>query len=76
MLPQDPDKAAILSSMTVYMNTAHGKKVVALPFESHYTTQILARLGFFWNASNERYVNDFINVLKGFRFFDSDNLTR
>jgi len=73
---KDPDKAAILSSMTAYMNTAHGKKVVALPFESHYTTQILARLGFFWNASNERYVNDFINVLKGFRFFDSDNLTR
>ena len=73
---KDPDKAAILSSMTAYMNTAHGKKVIALPFESHYTTQILARLGFFWNASNERYVNDFINVLKGFRFFDSDNLTR
>ena len=73
---KDPDKAAILSSMTAYMNTAHGRKVMALPFESHYTTQILARLGFFWNASNERYVNDFINVLKGFRFFDSDNLTR
>ncbi|MEE3493126.1 amino acid adenylation domain-containing protein [Ruminococcus sp.] len=73
---KDPDKAAILSSMTAYMNTAHGKKVVALPFESHYTTQILARMGFFWNASNERYVNDFINVLMGFRFFDSDNLTR
>ena len=33
-------------------------------------------MGFFWNASNERYVNDFINVLMGFRFFDSDNLTR
>lgn len=73
---KDPDKAAILSSMTAYMNTAHGKKVVALPFASHYTTQVLARLGFFWNASNERYVNDFINVLMGFRFFDSDNLTR
>ena len=73
---KDPDKAAILSSMTAYMNTAHGKKVVALPFESHYTTQVLARMGFFWNASNERYVNDFINVLMGFRFFDSDNLTR
>ena len=73
---KDPDKAAILSSMTAYMNTAHGKKVTALPFESHYTTQILARMGFFWNASNERYVNDFINVLMGFRFFDSDNLTR
>ena len=73
---KDPDKAAILSSMTAYMNTAHGKKVVALPFESHYTTQILARMGFFWNVSSERYVNDFINVLMGFRFFDSDNLTR
>lgn len=73
---KDPDKAAILSSMTAYMNTAHGKKVTALPFESHYTTQILARMGFFWNASNERYVNDFINVLIGFRFFDSENLTR
>ncbi len=73
---KDPDKAAILSSMTAYMNTAHGKKVVALPFESHYTTQVLARTGFFWNVSSDRYVNDFINVLKGFRFFDSDNLTR
>ena len=73
---KNPDKAAILSSMTAYMNLAHGKKVVTLPFECHYTTQILARMGFFWNASNERYVNGFINVLKGFRFFDSDNLIR
>ena len=73
---KDPDKAAILSSMTAYMNTAHGKKVVSLPFSSHYTTQILARTGFFWNASTEKYVNDFINVLKGFRFFNKDNLNR
>ena len=73
---KDPDKAAILSSMTAYMNTAHGKKVIALPFDSHYTTQLLARLDFFWNASNVRYVDDFINVLKGFRFFEKDNLNR
>ena len=73
---QDPDKAAILSSMTAYMNTGHGKKVTALPFESHYTTQILARMGFFWNASNEKYVDDFINVLQGFRFFEKDNMNR
>ena len=39
--------------MTAYMNTAHGKKIVALPCSAHYTTQILARMGFFWNASNE-----------------------
>ncbi len=73
---KDPDKAAILSSMTAYMNTAHGKKIVALPCRAHYTTQILARMGFFWNASNERYVNDFINVLRGFLFFRKDNLKR
>ena len=73
---KDPDKAAILSSMTAYMNTAHGKKIVALPCNAHYTTQILARMGFFWNASNERYVNDFINVLRGFLFFRKDNLKR
>ena len=73
---KDPDKAAILSSMTAYMNTGHGKKVVSLPFDSHYTTQILARTGFFWNSSNEKYVMHFINALKGFRFFDKDNLNR
>ena len=73
---KDPDKAAILSSMTAYMNTAHGKKIVALPCSSHFTTQILARMGFFWNASNEKYVNDFINVLRGFLFFRKDNLKR
>ncbi len=73
---KDPDKAAILSSMTAYMNTAHGKRIVALPCSAHFTTQILARMGFFWNASNERYVNDFINVLRGFLFFRRDNLKR
>ena len=62
--------------MTAYMNTAHGKKITALPFVSHYTTQILARMGFFWNASNEKYVSGFINALKGFRFFNKGNLTR
>ncbi|MBQ6381886.1 MAG: amino acid adenylation domain-containing protein [Clostridia bacterium] len=73
---EDPEKAAILSSMTAYMNMAHGKQVITLPCESHYTTQILARMGFFWNASNEKYVDDFIGVLQGFRFFAKDNLNR
>ena len=73
---KNPEKAAILSSMTAYMNMAHGKKVITLPCDAHYTTQILARMNFFWNASNERYVDDFINVLRGFRFFEKDNLNR
>ena len=73
---KDPEKAAILSSMTAYMNIGHGRDVAVLPAESHYTTQILARMGFFWNASNEKYVDDFISMLQGFRFFASDNLNR
>ena len=73
---KNPEKAAILSSMTAYMNMAHGKKVITLPCDAHYTTQILARMEFFWNASNDRYVDDFINVLRGFRFFEKDNLNR
>lgn len=73
---QDPEKAAILSSMTAYMNTSHGKKVSALPCSAHYTTQILARMGSFWDQSNERYIDDFINALRGFMFFSKDNLKR
>ena len=73
---KEPEKAAILSSMTAYMNIGHGRDVAVLPAESHYTTQILARMGFFWNASNEKYVDDFISMLQGFRFFASDKLNR
>ncbi len=73
---QDPDKAAILSSMTAYMGHSKEKPVITVPFSSHYTTQILARLGFFWHSSNEQYVNHFINALRGFVFFDTDNLNR
>ena len=73
---KDPEKAAILQSMVAYMAPSQGRQVMNIPFTAHYTTQVLARLGFFWNASNERYVDDFINVLGGFSFFDSDNLGR
>ena len=73
---KDPEKAAILQSMVAYMAPSQGRQVMNIPFTAHYTTQVLARLGFFWNASNERYGGDFINVLGGFSFFDSDNLGR
>ncbi|MGX8703550.1 MAG: AMP-binding protein, partial [bacterium] len=73
---RDPEKAAILASMTAYMGLSHGKAMVHVPVSSHYTTQILARLGFFWNASQDRYVDAFINVLSGFDFFDKENLMR
>ena len=72
----DPEKAAVLQSMIAYMDTSGGRQIVTLPFAAHYTTQILARLGFFWNASSERYVDGFIDMLGGFSFFDKDNLSR
>ena len=73
---RDPEKAAILSSMTAYMGLSHGKAMVNVPVSSNYTTQILARLGFFWNASQDSYVDAFIDVLSGFDFFDKENLMR
>lgn len=73
---KDPDKAAILQSMIAYMGHSHGSKTVEIPFVAHYTTQILARMGFFWNQSNEKYIDDFINVLRDFTFFSKDNLSR
>ncbi|MBR6046080.1 MAG: amino acid adenylation domain-containing protein [Ruminococcus sp.] len=73
---KDPDKAAVLQSMVAYMSPVQGKQVVQIPFAAHYTTQILARLGFFWNASSDKYVDDFISTLGGFSFFDKDNLGR
>ncbi|MCQ2407244.1 MAG: amino acid adenylation domain-containing protein [Oscillospiraceae bacterium] len=73
---KDPDKAAILQSLIAYMGHSNGSKTVEIPFVAHYTTQILARMGFFWNPSNEKYIDDFINVLRGFTFFSKDNLSR
>lgn len=69
-----PDPVPV--SLGEFAEPANAGRVVQLPFTAHYTTQLLARLGFFWNASNERYVDDFISVLGGFSFFDSDNLSR
>lgn len=73
---QDPKKAAILSSMLAYKNLAHGKKLVPIGVSSDYTTQALAKMGFFWEPVSEKYIYDFVNALAGLGFFDKSNLTR
>ena len=73
---KDPNKAAILQSLIAYTGHAHGSHAVPLPFTTHYTTQVLARMGFFWNPGNERYIDGFINVLRDFTFFSQNNLER
>lgn len=73
---KDPQKAAILSSMLAYKNMAHGKKLVPIRPVNNYTTQALAKMGFFWKPSSERYILDFISALSSLEFFDSTNLSR
>ncbi len=73
---KDPQKAAILSSMLAYKNMAHGKKLLPIRAVNDYTTQALARMGFFWKPINERYMLDFIAALSSLGFFDSSNLSR
>ena len=71
---QDPEKAAILSSILAYKDMAAG----AVPVEekSEYTNQILARLGFFWNTPDESYMRKFVEDMAGLAFFDENNLYR
>ena len=71
---QDPEKAAILSSILAYKDMAAG----AVPVEekSEYTNQILARLGFFWNTPDEAYMRKFVEDMAGLAFFDENNLYR
>ena len=73
---KDPKKANILAAMLAYRNMAGDSSLVPTPVTSDYTTQVLIRSGFFWNASNEVYVKAFINALKELSFFEQDNLVR
>ena len=71
---KDPRKAAVLSSILAYKDIAKG----AVPVEETcgYTSQVLARTGFFWNPPDKEYIRKFIGVLAGLGFFDEDNLQR
>ena len=73
---QEPEKAAILSSMLAYKRLANVGKVVAIPEVSEYTAQVLLRQGFLWNCSGDAYIKGFIKALTGFGFFDPEMLIR
>lgn len=73
---KNPQKAAILSSMLAYKNMAHGKRFERIRSMNNYTTQALAKMGFFWKQSSERYMLDFIASLSSLDFFDRANLSR
>ena len=73
---KDPKKAAILQSMLAYINVNGGTSVIPVQASCEYTTQVLARMGFFWNETGEAYVQRFIEAMAGLGFFDETNLNR
>ncbi|MBO4375354.1 MAG: amino acid adenylation domain-containing protein [Lachnospiraceae bacterium] len=70
---KDPRKAAILSSFLAY-----NRKIptVPVPVECEFTSQVLSRLGFFWNMPDREYIRRFINGISELGFFDEENLIR
>lgn len=73
---KDPKKAAILQSMLAYTNLGGGTSAFPVQVDCEYTTQVLARMGFFWSETGEEYVQRFIEALLGLGFFDETNLNR
>ena len=73
---KDPEKAAIFSSLLAYRNMAHGRKLRPIRPVNNYTTQALAKMGFFWKLSSEKYLLSFISALASLNFFDNTNLDR
>ena len=70
---QDPQKAAILSSLLAYNRKM---PTVPVPVECEYTNQVLSRLGFFWNMPDREYIRKFIEGISELGFFDEENLVR
>ena len=67
---QDAEKAKRLSSLLAYQDMAHGQKVIEIPSENQYTTQVLYRLGFRWSTTSWDYVERMLSAISGFGFFE------
>jgi hypothetical protein len=72
---KDPKKAAIFSSILAYKGMVEAEAVEVEP-DCEYTSQILARTGFFWNETDTEYIRKYILGMAGLKFFDEDNLFR
>lgn len=73
---KDPKKAAILQSVLAYTSLNGGASAAPVHISCEYTTQVLARMGFFWGETGEKYIQNFIDALAGLGFFDKTNLNR
>jgi Putative dehydrogenase domain of multifunctional non-ribosomal peptide synthetases and related enzymes len=73
---QDPEKVKILQSLLAYQNVRIAKAARLVEASCEYTTQVLAREGFFWNMTDGDYIERFIKSLETLDFFDEDSLVR
>ncbi|MCR4589918.1 MAG: amino acid adenylation domain-containing protein [Lachnospiraceae bacterium] len=72
----DPSKAKILQSISAYRSLHNRNGMREVSVDSEFTTQVLAREGFFWPVLGMGYLDNFINGLIGLGFFDEDYLNR
>jgi len=73
---QDPEKVQVLQSLLAYQNVRLAKAAMLVDASCDYTTQVLAREGFFWNVTDGAYIERFVNSLEELGFFDEDALDR
>ncbi|MCQ2121486.1 MAG: amino acid adenylation domain-containing protein [Fibrobacter sp.] len=66
---ENPADARIFQPLLAYRLSAGDASLVQAEFVNGYTTQVLARLGFFWSAISEDYVKRFLTAIKGLNFF-------
>lgn len=73
---QDPEKVKVLQSLLAYQNVRTIKTAFMIHASCDYTTQVLAREGFFWNMTDETYIKQFVRSLQKMGFFDEEILIR
>jgi len=66
----DPEKAALLTSLIAYTSNADERERKILSMDRKYTLQVLYRLGFVWPITSWDFFRRFMNVLNGLGYFD------
>lgn len=70
---EDKNKVDILQSLLAYQSAdADGKYKASSIYGSGYTTQILMRLDFYWNATARDYVLKFLRAISSLGLFDEN----
>ena len=64
------ENARIFQPLLAYRGMAGDKTLVSATVDNSYTVQVLARLGFFWKAIGEDYIESFVKGLNGLGFFE------